>query len=189
MSQAGKYVKGRFGSDFNLSLTNDDITLMPGNYMVMIDPLWNDSANLSGKFKEILVDIYASENVMIDQVDDQAGYECFGKALKHHAQTFSSENAREHYLADNPDFGKDVMRIQDIKSLPCGYGYIYTKNSSDKGLHETLSPVLNGFSVIFPIEPNASDDSERSASDIEIKVPAGEDHIVILRKEQENCDF
>ena len=63
-------MKGRFGSDFNLSLTNDDITLMPGNYMVMIDPLWNDSANLSGKFKEILVDIYAAENVMIDQVDD-----------------------------------------------------------------------------------------------------------------------
>ena len=50
-------MKGRFGSDFNLSLTNDDITLMPGNYMVMIDPLWNDSANLSGKYKEILVDI------------------------------------------------------------------------------------------------------------------------------------
>jgi len=63
-------VKGIFGSDFNLSLTNDDITLMPGNYMVMIDPLWNDSANLSGKYKEILVDIYAAENVMIDQVDD-----------------------------------------------------------------------------------------------------------------------
>ena len=63
-------MKGRFGSDFNLSLTNDDITLMPGNYMVMIDPLWNDSANLSGKYKEILVDIYAAENVMIDQVDD-----------------------------------------------------------------------------------------------------------------------
>ena len=38
--------------------------------MVMIDPLWNDSANLSGKYKEILVDIYAAENVMIDQVDD-----------------------------------------------------------------------------------------------------------------------
>ena len=65
MSEAGKFVMGKYGSDFNLSLLNENVTLMPGNYIVMIDPLWNDSAKLSRSYKEILVDIYAPSNVSI----------------------------------------------------------------------------------------------------------------------------
>lgn len=51
----------------------------------MIDPLWNASANLDRTYKEILLDIYAPESVMIDQVADLAGFEFMARALKHHA--------------------------------------------------------------------------------------------------------
>ena len=171
---------GRFGSNFNLSLLNEDTKLKPGKYILMIDPLWHDSTKLSGSYKDILVDIQAPKHVMIDQLDDLAGFEVMAKALKHHALTRSPEKAREHYLADNPDYGKDVMRVQDIESLPCWYGFIYTKNSSAKLLHETMRPDFTGLTVIYPLQTNKEEEGQ--PVEIEFKLESGEDHIVILRR-------
>ena len=41
----GVFVKAVFGSDFMFSLTNEELNLTPGNYVVMIDPVWNETAN------------------------------------------------------------------------------------------------------------------------------------------------
>ena len=39
--EPGEFVKANFGSSFMQSLLNDDITLSPGSYCIMIDPIWN----------------------------------------------------------------------------------------------------------------------------------------------------
>ena len=44
MKKNGEYVKGRFGSRFMFSLENKDLMLSPGEYIIMIDPIWDKSA-------------------------------------------------------------------------------------------------------------------------------------------------
>lgn len=55
----------------------------------------------------------------------------------------------------------------------CWYGFIYTKNDSPYALRETFTPQLNGFQQTWPIEESA---------DIEINIPSGGDHIIVLRR-------
>ena len=57
---------GRFGQQFNFSLMNENVELKAGKYIIMVDPLWNESANFDRCYKEIIVDIYATEAVYID---------------------------------------------------------------------------------------------------------------------------
>ena len=89
----------------------------------------------------------------------------------------SPPESREHYLVENPDYGQAVLRVQDIESLPCWYGYIYTRNLSPHMLSETLRPQLEGLSVMYPYV-----DSESAGPDIELMLPSNEDHIVILKR-------
>ena len=102
---------------------------------------------------------------------------CLSKALKHAALTVSPQTARETYLQDDPNYGSDVLRIQDIESLPCWYGFVYTQNNSQHTLSETLSLELEGLVVDYPRDCVGQ-------TDLNISVPAGEDHIVILRRNQ-----
>ena len=46
MTQAGEFVKANFGSSFMQSLLIDQLTLAPGTYVAMVDPIWDSSANL-----------------------------------------------------------------------------------------------------------------------------------------------
>lgn len=194
MTESGEWVMGRFGQQFNFSLMNENVELKAGKYIIMVDPLWNESANLDRCYKEVMVDIYAPEAVYIDQVDDAPGFELMAKALKRHALANKDEKARSNYLSDNEDYGTDVLRVQDIESLPCWYGYIYTKNDSSLTLRETLRPELEGMSVIYPIKSDdmMNDTEEKKADqplEIVIKVPPGQDNIVILRRATENVRF
>ena len=61
MTSGGEFVKGKFGSRFKFSLStiNNDLVLPPGDYVIMVDPLWNEAAQ--GKFKEVMLDIYSKE--------------------------------------------------------------------------------------------------------------------------------
>lgn len=45
LTQDGEFVKANFGSSFMQSLLNDEFTLAPGNYVAMVDPIWDSSAN------------------------------------------------------------------------------------------------------------------------------------------------
>ena len=51
----------------------------------MIDPLWNESAKLASSYKDVMLDIYAPECFVIEQIDDSSGFEYMAKALKRHA--------------------------------------------------------------------------------------------------------
>ena len=68
MTEQGEFVHARFGKRFTFSLSNirDKIALKPGKYIIMIDPLWNDSTENDAMYREVLVDIYGPESVSID---------------------------------------------------------------------------------------------------------------------------
>ena len=55
----------------------------------MVDPIWNNSANLSPSYRDILIDIYGPESVTISEVSKTKGFEVLGSALKHAALTKS----------------------------------------------------------------------------------------------------
>ena len=86
MTDSGEFVMGRQGGqNFNFSLLSEQETLKPGTYIIMVDPLWNKSAELNRAYKDVIIDIYAPEAISIDQMGDVAGFQCFAKALKRHA--------------------------------------------------------------------------------------------------------
>ena len=41
------------------SLLNQKIILKPGKYIIMVDPLWDDTTDNDESYKEVLIDIYA----------------------------------------------------------------------------------------------------------------------------------
>jgi hypothetical protein len=55
----GTFSKANFGSEFMFSLTNEDLNLTAGEYVIMIDPIWNASAKADLEYKKIYIDIYA----------------------------------------------------------------------------------------------------------------------------------
>ena len=63
----------------------------------------------------------------------------------------------QYYLEDNEDYGRDVTRISDIKSLNCWYGFIHTQNNSQYAMTETLRLDLTGLEVAYP-EANCGTD-------------------------------
>jgi len=109
------------------------------------------------------------------------GMQVLARALKGAALNITPEDQREAYLADsNEDYGNDVFRITDVQSIDCWYGYIYTQNRSPYRLRETLQPELTGLEVVWPLQDPDQDT-------VEIDIPAGHDHIVILRRTQRSC--
>ena len=54
----GEFINACFGGRFMYSLMNEEVDLEAGNYVFMVDPIWDESANLSEDFKEVLVDVY-----------------------------------------------------------------------------------------------------------------------------------
>ena len=97
------------------------------------------------------------------------------RAMKNAAMTLSPEESRQTYLEENEDYSTDVIRVSDVESLECWYGYIYTQNNSKYRLQETVRPQLNGLEVIWPV---LLADEE----DVELDIPAGQDHVIILRR-------
>lgn len=130
MTDKGEFVKGRFGSRFNFSLLNTKIILKPGKYVFMIDPVWNETADNNNSYRDVLVDVYAPESVNLSQVSDEQGIQVLVKALKHAAMNVSPVESHQTYLDENPDYGESVIRVSDVETLDCWYGFIYTKNNS-----------------------------------------------------------
>ena len=93
------------------------------------------------------------------------------------------EESQQYYLEENEDYAEDVYRISDVESLGCWYGYIYTKNGSKYDLKETLRPNLQGLEVVSP------ELSGEEGIDVELDLPAGQDHIVILRRTESSCTY
>jgi len=44
-----------------------------GSYTILVDPNWNESANLDPNYKKVLIDIYCPENLNLHTIDVQTG--------------------------------------------------------------------------------------------------------------------
>ena len=111
------------------TLENKDLVLSPGEYIIMIDPIWNKSARLSPSYKDILIDIYGPESTLISPVPTGKGMKVLERALKHAAMAKSTEADRCSIQSDNDEY-KDCIRVKSLDLLDCWYGLIYTKNNS-----------------------------------------------------------
>ena len=141
--------------------------------MIMIDPVWNEEADNDNSYKEVLVDVYAPEQVELKQVDDFVGLKIFAAAAKNVAQNKVPEEERDFYLEENEDYADSVWRISDVEAMDCWYGFIYTRNQSPYQYQELLRPQLKGLEIVYP---------KMEGQDVEIDIPSGGDHIVLLRR-------
>jgi len=95
------------------------------------------------------------------------------------ARNKCGEDSRSYYLRDtNPDY-TNVYRILDVESTGCWYGFVYTKNDSAYQLRESFTPKLTGAVAVWPIFD----------STIELNLGPGEDHIMICRRTEGECQF
>ena len=65
MRENGTYVNSIFGGCnqklmFSL-LSSEENELIPGNYILMIDPIWDESADLDEKYRDIVVSLIGPE--------------------------------------------------------------------------------------------------------------------------------
>ena len=58
-------MNSRFGNRFMFSLLNQKITLQPGKYVFMIDPIWNQTVENDAQYKEVMIDVYAPDFVSL----------------------------------------------------------------------------------------------------------------------------
>ena len=130
----------------------------------MVDPLWNKESENDASYKDVLVDVYAPEQVYLKWMDDYAGMDILIKTLKNVAQTKIPQDEREFYLGDNEDYGDMVYRVSDVEASECWYGFIYTNNQSPYRLKEIITPQLKGLEVIYP--PNCKEN-------VKLDIPAG----------------
>lgn len=82
--------------------------LKPGKYIVHIDPTWDKSADYSVDYKNVLIDIYSTESVTIEEIPYTEGVHCLGSSLKHVAKTIVPDSNKEFIVENNPDYGKGV---------------------------------------------------------------------------------
>lgn len=82
MTEKGKFITATFGSRFMFSMLNQEIDLERGNYIFMIDPIWDPSADLCDSYKDVLVDVYAPECVDLEKIDDEVGMLFLENAMK-----------------------------------------------------------------------------------------------------------
>lgn len=182
MTATGKFITARFGSRFMFSLLNQHIRLEPGKYIFMIDPVWNACAEAQPLYKDVIIDIYAPEAVEMTQVNDDLGMQVLCRTMKGAAMELSPPDMRQTYLEEDEDYGRDVIRVSDVESLDCWYGYIYTYNNSPYRLQETLRPALTGLEVVYPPMTPGQED-------IELDIPAGQDNVIVLRRTQNSCSY
>jgi hypothetical protein len=118
------------------------VVLTPGEYIVMVDPIWNASASSDKLHKNVLVDVYCQDRIEIEPIDDNTGMKALELILKNFAQNMSGNDVRNYYLRDSlPDY-TNVYRICDVDSSGCWYGFYYTRNDSGFNLCETFTPNL-----------------------------------------------
>ena len=97
--------------DFNPSFGNIDLQLQPGDYDLMVDPLWNESADKHPEYKKVLVEIYSICDTTIVPISHESGMDALVTALKDIAINKTSDEEKVKSWTDYmPDY-KDCYRI------------------------------------------------------------------------------
>ena len=102
-----------------LSLQNTDVAkIEAGNYIVMIDPIWDETTTNSQAYREIMIDVYCPTATKLCGVDKDFGWEIFRDALSHYARHLCPKELRIKYLADKEDYQKSKLAQLVAERLP-----------------------------------------------------------------------
>ena len=94
-----------------LSLENKDIAQIPaGDYIIMIDPIWDESVYNDKAYREIMIDIFCPLSTSLSEVNRDFGWEIFQGALVHYARNKVPQEMRKKYLADKEDY-QNCVRV------------------------------------------------------------------------------
>ena len=134
------------------------------------------TADNDSRYRDVIVDIYAAEQVNIEPVDHNEGLMILERALLDFARGMKEEGRGSPYLQEShpDDYGADVVRVKELKVPKCRYGFIYTANDSGYEMTESLSLGLEGLEIVYP--PAMIRKGEQKFT-----LQPGEEHIVILR--------
>lgn len=77
------------------------------------------------------------------------------EALINYARNKSPQELRKNYIKNKEEY-QNCIRIQDLDSLNCWYGYIYTLNDSPYTLRDNVMLEVKGIDAIEPagFQPN-----------------------------------
>ena len=181
MTKDGEFVKARFGSRFMFSVENKDLILSPGEYILMVDPIWDKSAEFDSAYKDVLIDIYSNQATTLVPIDDMYGFNILCESLKDAASRLIPKDERKFCWLDKPEY-KDCYRITAIEGIDCWYGFIYTQNDSDFNMRESVTPELEGLEIAWPF-------GKQSGETIEIDMGPQESHIIVLRRVDNKCRY
>jgi len=173
MKADGTYVGSASRSWFQVPFINYDQKLEAGAYIVVVDPQFNESAELEEGYKDINIDVYTTQSVNLTPLDPQNGVKHLAQMLRKEAQKVD-EDKFDHYLSGNADYS-DVIRLKSGDLTDAPYIAIYTKNKSQHALSEALGfSKLDNIDVLFPKEVSENED-------LALDIPAGDDNIIVLR--------
>ena len=137
ITKEGELVKARSGSSFALTLHNMDEVLHPGEYVVLVGPSWNESAENDPQYKELLIDIYSKYSLDIVPVKDLFGMSLLEKTLKLAAIGKTPVESKMRYISDMEGYERVFRVVCAYNAFDSSYGIVYTKNSSRFPLKET----------------------------------------------------
>jgi hypothetical protein len=170
----GTFIKADAGQEFMFNLDNSKApVLTPGDYMVMIDPVWNDCAIRNKQYQEIAIDIYCNASVQITPIDDRNGFNTLISAFKDIALNTVAKKEREYYLRETDNDYANVFRVFDCSSTNIWYAYWFIQNDSPYRFKETFTPKPQGAQVIWPMG---------NAEEVEIDLAPGESQLILCRR-------
>lgn len=174
MTDKGKFISGSFNcnGDFVSTLINKDYNLAAGSYVVLVDPIWNETASHDEGFRSILVTAIGEGVKDLQPLAAHWGMNVFCNAIKDFALTRAPE--------ENKDRRNDTTRIYGTDLGGSIYGYIYTINGKRTPLKETVDISIENFSVFVP----------QTITKYYIDLPLGGDHLIVMRNYiNEACGF
>lgn len=110
--------------------------MAPGKYVVMIAPVWNESAFSDPRHTEVYVELLSTLEFEIGEISAHDGNRLFEFAMIQHAR-------------DSPD-KKQISNLQgtyrviSLEVENMWFGYIYSHNDSERRIQEDLVPTLGG---------------------------------------------
>ena len=129
-----------------LTMTNRDLELKKGQYVVFIDPVWNPSADRCPAYKDILVQIYSKQSTDILPMKNEASMEMFATAMKKKAKLAVLSAIKREYTGEY----EGCYRIETIY-VPLWYYYIFIENTSKHQLREEYELELVDVQITYPL--------------------------------------
>lgn len=139
-TEDGRFIKGFHGGagSFNAGICLTTETLLPGKYVITLDPTWNAFAEShGGDYKKMAVSVYSSCLTKVQPLSQKKGFALLVQTMKSVARDHCPAKSRTCHRKQNKDYGDQVYRVIDTTSAGMWMGFVYINNQSGYQLRET----------------------------------------------------